>query len=159
MESCHWDLCSRAYHSATRSAVNWPVTNVVQSLSHGSWPAAWQAFLPFTIFRSLPKLMSIESMMPSNPTILSSAVPFCLQSSPASRCFPMSWLLATGSQSVGVSASASVLPMNIQNWFPLGLTGFIFLPSRGLSRIFSNITVQKHHFCPTQDSSNEHYLV
>ena len=81
-----------------------------------------------------------------HPTISSSVVPFssCLQSFPAWRSFPMSQLFASGGQSTGVSASASVLPMNIQDWFPLGLTGWISLQSKGLSRVFSNTTVQKH---------------
>ena len=81
-----------------------------------------------------------------HPTISSSVVPFssCLQSFPASRSFPMSQLFTSGSQRIGVSASAPVLPMNIQDWFPLGLTGLISLQSQGLSRVFSNTTVQKH---------------
>ena len=79
------------------------------------------------------------------PTILSSVVPFspCLQSFPASGSFPMSQFFASGGQSIGVSASASVLPMNIQDWFPLGWTGWISLQSKGFSRV-SNTTVQKH---------------
>ena len=83
-----------------------------------------------------------------HPTISSSVVPFssCLQSFPASGSFPMSQFFATGGQSVGASALASVLPMNIQNWFPLGWTGWISLQSKGLSRVFSNTTVQKHQF-------------
>ena len=83
-----------------------------------------------------------------HPTISSSVVPFssCLQSFPASGSFQMSQLFASGGQSVGVSASASVLPMIIQDWFPLGWTGWIFLQSKGLSRVFSNTTVQKHQF-------------
>ena len=80
-----------------------------------------------------------------HPTISSSVIPFsCLQSFLASGSFPMSRFFASGSQSIGASASASVLPMNIQDWFPLGLTGWISLPSMGLSRVFSNTTVQKH---------------
>ena len=80
-----------------------------------------------------------------HPTISSSVVPFssCLQSCPASGSFPMSQFFASGGQSIGVSASASVLPMNIQDWFPLGLTGWISLQSKWLSRVFSNTTVQK----------------
>ena len=79
-----------------------------------------------------------------HPTILSSVAPFsCPQSFPASGTFPMSRLFASGDQSIGASASASVLPMNIQDWFPLGWTGWISLPSKGLSRVFSNTTVQK----------------
>ena len=79
-------------------------------------------------------------------TISSSAIPFfsCLQSFPVSGSLPMNWLFASGVQSIG--ASASVLPMNIQGWFPLGLTGLISLQSKGLSRVFSNTTVQKHQF-------------
>ena len=88
----------------------------------------------------------------SYPTISSSGVPlFCrLQSFPASGSFPMSWFFALGGQSIGVSASASVLPMNIQDWSPLGWTGWISLKSKGLSRVFSNTTVQKHQFFSAQ---------
>ena len=87
-----------------------------------------------------------------HPTISSSVVPFfsCLQSSPASGSFPVSLLFASGGQRIGASASASVLPMNIQDWFPLGWTGWISLQSKGLSRVFSNTTVQKHQFFGTQ---------
>ena len=82
-----------------------------------------------------------------HPTISSSVVPFssCLQSFLASGSFQISQFFASVGQSVGVSASASVLPMNIQNWFHLGWTGWISLPSKGLSRVFSNTTVQKAH--------------
>ena len=91
-----------------------------------------------------------------HPTISSSAVPFSsrLQSFPASGSFQMSQLFASGGQSIGVSASASVLPMNIQDWLPLGWTGRISLQSKGLSRVFSNTTVQKHQFFGTQLSSS-----
>ena len=87
-----------------------------------------------------------------HPTISSSAVPFSspLQSFPASGSFQMSQLFASGDQSIGVSASASVLPMNIQDWLPLGLTGWISLLSKGLSRVFSKTTIQKHQFFGTQ---------
>ena len=79
-----------------------------------------------------------------HPTISSSVIPFSshLQSFPASGSFPVSRLFTSGGQSIGASASASVLPMNIQNWFPLWLTGLIFLQSKGLSRVFSSTTVQ-----------------
>ena len=82
------------------------------------------------------------------PTISSSVIPFFshLQSFPTSGSFQMSQFFASGGQSIGVSASASVLPMNIQDWFPLGWTGWISLQSKGLSRAFSNTTVQKHQF-------------
>ena len=85
-------------------------------------------------------------------TILSSVVPFssCLQSFPASGSFTMSQLFTSDGQSIGVSVSTSVLPMNFQNWFPLGWTGWISLQSKGLSRVFSNTTVQKHQFCGVQ---------
>ena len=81
-------------------------------------------------------------------TISCSVIPFssCAKSFPASGSFPMSQLFASGGQSIGVSASTSVLPMNTQDWSPLGLTGWISLQSKGLSRVFSNTTVQKHQF-------------
>ena len=87
-----------------------------------------------------------------HPTISSSIIPFSsyLQSFPALRSFQISQFFASGGQSIGVSASASVLPMNIRDWFPLGLTGWISLQSKGLSRVFSNITVQKHQFFRVQ---------
>ena len=86
-------------------------------------------------------------------TISSSVIPFCrLQSFPASGSLPVSQFFTSGGQSIGVSASASVLPMNILNWFPLESTGWISLQSKGLSRVFSNTTVQKHQFFSTQPS-------
>ena len=87
-----------------------------------------------------------------HPAISSSVVPFssCLQSLPASGSFPMSQLFAWGGQSIGVSASTSVLPMNTQDWSPLGWTGCISLQSKGLSKVFSNTTVQKHQFFGAQ---------
>ena len=95
-----------------------------------------------------------------HPTISSSVVPFssCPQFFPASGSFPRSQFFALGGQSIRVSASASVLPMNIQDWFSLGLTGWISLQSKGLSRVFSNTTVQKHQFFSARLSlqSNSH---
>ena len=90
-----------------------------------------------------------------HPTISSSIVPFssCLQSFPASGSFQMSQLFESGGQSIGVSASTSVLPMNTQDRSPLGWTGWISLQSKGLSRVFSNTTVQKHQFFSAQLSS------
>ena len=92
--------------------------------------------------------------------ISSSVVPFssCLQSFPGSGSFPISQFFTSGGQSIGVSASASVLPMNIQDWFPLGWISWISLQSKGLSRVFSNTTVQKHQFFSAQVSlqSNSH---
>ena len=85
-------------------------------------------------------------------TISSSVIPFlsCLQSFPASGSFPVSQFFPSAGQSIGVSASTSVLPMNTQDWSPLGWTGWISLQSKGLSRVFSNTTVQKHQFFGTQ---------
>ena len=90
-----------------------------------------------------------------HPTISSSVVPFssCPKSLPASESFPMSQLFAWGGQSIGVSALASFLLMNTQDWFPLEWTGWISLQSKGLSRVFSNTTVQKHRFFGAQFSS------
>ena len=90
-----------------------------------------------------------------HPTLSSSVIPFssCLQSFPASGSCQMSQLLASGGQSIGVSASTSVLPMNTQDRYPLGWTGWISLQSKGLSRVFSNTTVQKHQFFGAQLSS------
>ena len=138
----------------------------VQSLSRVQlfatpWITACQASLSITNSRSSLKLMSIESVMPSNYLIL--VVPFssCPQSFPASRCFPMSQLFAWGGQSTGVSASTSVLPMNTQGWSPLGWTGWISLQSKELWKVFSNTTVQKHQFFRTQLSlqSNSYIMV
>ena len=120
----------------------------VQSLSYVQffatpWTATHQASLSITNSRSLLKLMSIKSWC--HPTI-SSSEGGSLQSFPASGSFPMSQFFASGGQSIVVSDYASVLPMNIQDWFPLGLTSLISLQSKRLSRVFSNTTVQKHQF-------------
>ena len=111
-----------------------------------------------------PTSRTYSNSSPSNrwchPTISSYVIPFssCLQSCPASGSFLMSLFFASGGQSIKVSASASVLPMNIQDWFPSGWTGWISLQSKGLSRVFSNTTVQKHQFFNAQPSfwSNSH---
>ena len=96
-----------------------------------------------------------DAIQPSHPVAPFSS---CPQSFPASGSFPMNWLFAPGGQSIGASALASVLPMNIQDRFPLGLTGLISLKSKELSRVFPNTTVQKHQFFSTQLSlwSNSH---
>ena len=95
-----------------------------------------------------------------HPTISSSVIPFssCLQSFPESGSFQMSQLFTSAGQSIGASASASVLPMNIQDWFPLRLTGLISLQSKGLSKVFSRTTIWKHQFFGAQPSwwSNSH---
>ena len=96
-------------------------------------------------------------------TISCSATPFssCPQSFPASGSFPMSWLFTSGGQSSGASASPPVFPMNIQDWFPLGLTGLISFLSKGLSRVFSSTTIQKHQFFSAQPSlwSSSHICI
>ena len=103
---------------------------------------------------------SCPSSQCCHPTISSSVIPFssCFQSFPGSGSFPVSHFFTSGGQSIGVSASTSVLPMNIQDWFPLGKTGWISLQSKELSRVFSNTTVQKHQSFSAQLSlwSNSH---
>ena len=126
----------------------------VQSLSHvwlvaTPWTAVCQASLAITNSRSLPKLMSIESVMPSNHLILCGLLLFLPSIFPKSQSFQMSQFFPSG-QNTGVSASTSVLPMNIQDWFSLWWTGWISLQSKGLSRVFFNTTVQKHQFFSAQ---------
>ena len=109
----------------------------------------WPSLTP----RVHPKLCPLSQWC--YPTISSSVTPFssCPQSFPASRSFQMSQLFTSGGQTIGVSASTSVLPMNTQDWSPLGWTGWISLQSKGLSRVFSNTTVQKHQLFSAQLSS------
>ena len=113
----------------------------------GSWCKFHHTFLP-------PRVCSNSCPLSQwcYLTISSSATPFssCPQSFPASESFPNSWLFPSGGQSIRASAAASVLPMNIQGWFPLGLTDLISLLSKGLTRVFSNSTVQKHQFFGSQ---------
>ena len=128
----------------------------VQSLS-----CVWLFAIPWTTQHARPACPSPTPRVYPNPcpltrwchlTISTSVVPFssCLQSFPTSGSFQMSQLLASGGQSTGVSDPASVFPTNIQDWFPLGWTGWISLLSKGLSRVFSNTTVQKHQFFGAQ---------
>ena len=127
-----------------------PDISSVQSLSRVQlfatpWSTACQASLSITNSQSLPKLMSIELVMPSNHLIL--CCPLLPPSIfPSIRVFSMSQLFASGGQNIGVFASASVLPMNTEDGSPLGWTGWISLQSKGLSRVFSSTTVQKHQF-------------
>ena len=119
------------------------------------WTRAPQGSLSFTIrvrSNSWPLSQWCYLTISSSAALFS----FCLQSFPASGSLPMSQLFTSGGQSIG--ASASVLPMNIQGWFPLGLTGLIFLQSKRLSRVFSSTTIRKHQFFSTQPSlwSNSH---
>ena len=111
----------------------------------------------FPVYHQLPEFAQTPCPLRQwcHPTISSSVVPFssCLQSSPVSGSFKMSKFFASGGWSIAVSASASVLLRNIQDWFPLRWTGWISLLSKGLSRVFSNTTVQKHQFFGAQPSS------
>ena len=124
-------------------------------LSNSLWPHScpvlWDCSTPsFPVHHQLPELAQTHdsSSQWCHPAISSSVVPFSsyLQSFPASGSFPRSKFFTSGGQSIGVSASASVRAMNIQDWFPLGWIGWISLQSKGLSRVFSNTTIQKHQF-------------
>ena len=136
-------------HKLTQNGPSVQFSSVTQSCLTFCDPqtAARQSSLSITSSCSLLKFMSIESVMPSNHLILCCPFSSHLQSFPASGSFQMSQLSASGGQSIGVSASTSVLPMNIQEWYPLEWTGWISLQSKGLSRVFSNTTVQKQQFC------------
>ena len=136
---------------------------VLQSLSlvwlfAAPWTSGQEASLSFTISQSSSSSSSAcsNSCLLSqwwHPTISSSVVPFsCLQSFPASGSFLMSQLFTSGGQSIGASASALILPMNIQDYFPSGLTGLISLQFKVLSRVLSNTTVQRHQFFGAQPS-------
>ena len=127
----------------------------VQSFSHvwlfvTPWIAAHQAS------QSSLRLMYIESVMPSSHLILCCSLLLLPPIPPSIRVFPMSQLFSWGGQSIGVSALASFLPKNTQDWSPLEWTGWISLQSKGLSRVFSSTTVQKHQFLSAQLSSNSH---
>ena len=138
------------------------ITTVVQSLSRvrlfaTPWTAAHDASLSSTVSRSLLKLMSAESVMPSNHLIFCHPLLLLPSIFPSIRVFSNE-LFESGGQSIGAAASALVLPVNIQSWFPLELTGLISLQSKGLSRVFSSTTVWKHQFFGAQPSlwSNSH---
>ena len=118
-----------------------------------AWIAVCQASLSFTISWNFLKLMSIELVMPSNHLILCHPLLFLPSVFSASGSFPKSQVFASGGQSIGDSVSTSVLPKNIQGWFPLGLTGLISLSSKRLLKAFSSTTVWKHQFFGTQLSS------
>ena len=127
----------------------------VQSLSHvrlfvTPWTAARQAFLSITNSRSPPKPMSIVLVMPSNHLILCRPLLLLPSIFPSIRVFSMSQLFASSGQNIGVSASTSVPPMNTQDLFPLGWTGWISLQSKGFSRVFSSTAVKKHQFFSAQ---------
>ena len=135
----------------------WPLFLIVQFsssvVSNSLWPHGLQhTRLPCPSPTPRDYSNSCPSSWWCHPTISSSVIPFssCLQSFLASGSFPMSQFFPSDGQSIGISGSASVLPMNIQDWFPLGCTGWISLQSKGLSRVFSNTTVQKHQFFSAQ---------
>ena len=132
------------------------VQSLNQFMSDSLWPHGQQhTRLPCS--SPTPGTYSVSCPLSQwyHPTISSSVIPFCfcLQSFPVSGSFPTSRLFASGGQSIEASASASVLPMNIQDWFPLGRTGWISLLSKGLSKVFSNSPVQKHQFFSTQSQT------
>ena len=127
----------------------------VQYLSHVQlfvtpWTAAWQGSLSITNSQSLLKLVFIESVMQSHNLILCCPLLLPISIFPSIRVFSNESVLCIRWPKIGVSASASVLTMNIQEWFPLGWTGWISLQSKGLSRVFSNTTVQNHQFLCAQ---------
>ena len=136
----------------------WSVQFSCSVVSDSLWPWGLQHARP-PCPSPTPAVNSCPSSRRCHPTILSSVIPFssCLQSFPASGSFPMSQFFPTASQRIG--ASASVLPMNIQDWFPLGWTGLISLQSKGLSRVFSNTTIQKHQFFRDQFSIKKVFTV
>ena len=139
------------------------VVVIVQLLNHvwpfaTSWTGAHQVSLSFTISQNLLKLMSIESMMSSNHLFLCRPLLLLPSIFPGIRVFSNGSAFSIRCQHIGASASASVFPMNTQDWFPLGLTGLISLQSKRLSRVFSNTIVQKHQFFGAQPYlwSNSH---
>ena len=145
----HWYLIIEKLHRKFRVSVQFSHSVVSDSL----WPHGLQhARLPCPSPTSGASSNSCPSSWWRHPTISSSVIPFsfCFQSFPASGSFLMSQFFTSGAQSIGASASASILQMNIQNWFPLGPISLISLQSKGLSRVFSNTTVQKHQFFSPQ---------
>ena len=159
--SCLWSECRQNLVMAflfwcailrTKSSANFISSFVSDSL----WPHESQQArppCPSPTPRVYPN--SCPSSQWCHPALSSTVIPFssCPQSFPTSGSFPMSQLFTWGGQSIGAAASTSVIPMNNQDWYPLGWTGWISLQSKGLSRVFSNITVQKHQFFGTQLSS------
>ena len=158
-------------YTRTQGKKWWPCKTSVQ-FSHSVMSDCLQlhGFRHARLFCPSPDPGACSNSCPScwwyHPTISSSVIPFssCLPSFPGTGFFPMSQLFPSGGQSFGVSSSASVLPMNIQDWVPLGLTGLISLPSKGLSRLFFNTKVEKHPvfstsflYRPTITSIHDHW--
>ena len=151
MEQKKWLLNLILESPVDEDGLWWIQFSSVQSLSHvwffmTPWTVARQASLSFNNSQIFLKLMSIKLVMPSNHLILCCPLSSCLQSFPASGSFPRHQFFASGVQSIRVSASTSVLPMNTQDWSPLVWTCWIFLQSKGLSTVFSKTTVQRHQF-------------
>ena len=150
--------CKLAFCFTYISDLRFPSTSVPFSLVAQSFPTLFDSmdwstpgFSVHHQLQRLLKLMSIELVMPCNHLILCHPLLLLPSGSfPASVSFPVTQFFTSGGQSIGVSASTSVLPMNLRDWFPLGWTGWISLQSKGLSRVFSNTTVQKHQFFCTQ---------
>ena len=148
-----WIICWTQYRKETQSPISFSVHFSHSVVSNSFQPHGLQhARLPYPspTPRAYPNSCPLSWWC--HPTISSSVVPFSshLQPFPTSEAFQVSQFFTSGGQSIGVSASASVLPVNIQAWFPLEWTGWISLQSKGLSRVFSNTTVQKHQFFGTQ---------
>jgi len=153
-----WSAASRSY-TVRKTCLFVPIYSFIQSVVAHLRPHGLQhTRLPCPSL--FPRVCSNSGPLSRwcHPTVSSSVAPFssCPQSFPASGSFPRSRLFSSGGQSIGASASASVLPMNIQGWFPLGLSGLIFLQSTGLSRVFSSTTVRKHQFFSASLWSNSH---
>ena len=164
-----WSLNHWTSREVPRPGFKWPSEQTIRTIpdTHGSpssvqfsWSVMSDSLQPHGLQHTslpcpspIPRAYSNSCPLSwwGHPTISSSVIPFsCLQYFPASESFQMSQLFTSGGQSIGVSASASVLPVNIQDWFPLGWTGWISLQTKGLSRVFSNTTVQKHQFFGAQ---------
>ena len=153
-----------SHFSSSGTPIKYNAFSSVQSLSRvrlfvTPWPAAWQASLSITISQSLPKFTYTELVMPSNHLISCHSLLLPPSIFLSIRVFSNESALRISGQSIGVSGSTSVLPMNTQDWSPLGWTGWISLQSKGLSRVFSNTTFQKHQLFGTQLSlwSNSHF--
>ena len=140
-ERVWWQLVSSFILLVSPNLASVQFSHSVVSDSATPWIAARQASLSITNSQSLLKIMSIELVMPSNHLILCHPLLLLPSIFPSIRCFLMSQLFETGGQSIGASASASVLSMTILDWFPLGFTGLISLQSKRLSRVFSNTTL------------------
>ena len=154
--ACQWRRCKRLGFDPWAGKIPWSLVQFSRSVVSESLQPHGLQHSRHPCPSPTPRVYSnsCPSSWWCHPTISSSVIPFTyLQSFPASGSFPMSQFFTSGSQSIGVSASASVLPMTIQDWSPLEWTGWISLQLKGLSRVFFNTTVQKHQFFGTQPSS------